>query len=148
MDEAAVADAAELDRLRNEFRLTAHLQPLSRDSLRQVCDGVHGCGTPSSPGSLLSDPADDDDIPGSHPLEAEHGISSPDPKVMDEGSFVQLQPHPFAPQYWGRRGSAPGCIGIYASAELAAAALVFLQGALNPPRRSSAPVEAGSDCKN
>ena len=52
----------------------------------------------------------------------------------------------------GRRGSAPGCIGVYASAELAAAALVFLQGALTNsstvastavPRRSSAPVEAG-----
>ena len=55
-----------------------------------------------------------------------------------------LPSHPFltAPQYWGRRGSAPGCIGIYASrAELAAAALVFLS--LNP-RRSSAPVEGGS----
>lgn len=149
VDETAVADAVELDRLRDEFRLTAHLQPLSiRDSGRQICDGVHGCGTPSSPDSSLSDPDDDDDIPGSHPLEAEHGISSPDPKVLDEGSFVQLHPHPFAPQYWGRRGSAPGCIGIYASAELAAAALVFLQGALNPPRRSSAPVEAGSDSKN
>lgn len=147
VDEAVVVDAAELDRLRDEFRLTAHLQHRGSGG-RQICDGVHGCGTPSSGSrqSLLSDCVhDDDDIPGSHPLDAEHGVSSPDPK--DETSFIQL-PTPFAPHYWGRRGSAPGCIGIYASAELAAAALVFLQG-LTPPRRSSAPVEAGgSDCRN
>jgi hypothetical protein len=146
LDETAVVDEAEMDRLRDEFRLMAHLQD---NSSRHVCDGIHGCGTPSSSDSHLSDclPAhEDDDIPGSHPLEAEHGISSPDPKVLDEGSFIQLPA--FAPQYWGRRGSAPGCIGIYGSAEIAAAALVFLQGALVPPRRSSAPVEAGSDSKN
>ena len=98
-DESAVVDVAEMDRLRDEFRLTAHLQ--HRDSGRRICDGVHGCETPSSPGSpqsLLSDclQADDDDIPGSHPLEAEHCISSPDPKGPDEGSFIPL-PHPFAP---------------------------------------------------
>lgn len=127
-------DVEELERLRHEFRLTARLQ-------QKVCDGVHGCGTPSSPESSLSVSPD---IPGSHPLEAERGISSPDQKVMGQSSFLQLPgltPHPFAPHYWGRRGSAPGCIGIYSSAEMAAAALAFLQGSLNPPRRSSAPVQ-------
>lgn len=133
-------DADELERLRHEFRLTAHLQ-------QKVCDGVHGCGTPSSPGSDLSESSlpVSDDIPGTHPLE--EGICSPDQKVLGQSSFLQLPslaPHPFAPHYWGRRGSAPGCIGIYSSAEMAAAALVFLQGALNPPRRSSAPVESAA----
>ena len=44
----------------------------------------------------------------------------------------------------GRRGSAPGCIGVYASCELAAA-LVFLHGAVTsqdqPLRRSSFPAD-------
>ena len=147
LDERTVVDVSELERLRHEFRLTAHLRPTER---KQECDGIHGCGTPSTAGSsqidLTADGASDcdDDIPGRNPLDAEHGFSSPDQKGLSDASFMQLPPpHPFASHYWGRRGSAPGCIGIYASAELAAAALVFLQGTLNPPRRSSAPVEAG-----
>lgn len=46
----------------------------------------------------------------------------------------------------GRRGSAPGCIGIYAAASCelaaAAAAFVFIQGTINSTiRRSSAPMD-------
>jgi len=55
----------------------------------------------------------------------------------------------------GRRGSAPGCIGIYANCEIAAAAaLVFLHGAVTSnqsvhqqKRRSSFPVEKPTNIK-
>lgn len=49
----------------------------------------------------------------------------------------------------GRRGSAPGCIGVYTSCELAAALMLHLQGAVKShPRRSSAPVEHIKSRKN
>ena len=151
----------ELYKLRNLYKrsLTLELEsPADPDGQnRKTCDGVHGCGTPSSVCTPESDQSasllevcvndineDEDDLLGANPLDAEHGISSPDQKAVNDASFLQLPGFTFAPQYWGRRGSAPGCISIYTSAELAAAALVFLQGTLNPPRRSSAPVETAS----
>lgn len=139
-----------------------------KDQGGKFCDGIHGCGTPSSLGSPASEFSSDggsnadsddtsEDILSNHPLKTHSDPTDHDPfSSPDADPFLDPlqsshhlpQAHPFAPQYWGRRGSAPGCIGFYASAELAAAALVFLQGTLNSnPRRSSAPVEAGNNRK-
>ncbi|XP_054152985.1 high affinity cAMP-specific 3',5'-cyclic phosphodiesterase 7A-like [Oppia nitens] len=60
------------------------------------------------------------------------------PSQTPIGSYLYDKKHMI-----GRRGSAPGCIGIYASCELAAA-LVFFHGAVanqDPQRRSSFPAE-------
>lgn len=138
--------------------LSIPVQRHEEEETEPPCDGIHGCGTPSSLGSPASDFSSDggsasdtsEDILSNHPLKTHSDPTDHDPfsspgadPFLDPLQSSHHLPHPFAPQYWGRRGSAPGCIGFYASAELAAAALVFLQGTLNSnPRRSSAPVEA------
>lgn len=60
--------------------------------------------------------------------------------------YNEFQSHKQLHYVGGRRGSAPGCIGIYAAASCelaaAAAALVFIQDTINSTiRRSSAPMD-------
>ncbi|RWS06104.1 uncharacterized protein B4U79_11900 [Dinothrombium tinctorium] len=117
------------------------------------CNGVDGCGTPTVSFITTSTSSEDfeDCLSGERsadnfenniptPFSAVPGLSSnPLPPLSSHSLFDTAQ------YLSGRRGSAPGCIGIYTSCELAAAAaLVFLHGAVtsqHQKRRSSFPVE-------
>ncbi|KAI1288463.1 cAMP-specific 3',5'-cyclic phosphodiesterase 7B [Halotydeus destructor] len=116
-------------------------------SRKSQCDGIHGCGTPStispiaeSPTTPLSPKSSSDSTGDKQPIfiHLEFGTRS-----HSNLALAHKRSQGAAQYCGGRRGSAPGCIGVYTSCELAAA-LVFLQGAIkssHQPRRSSAPVD-------
>ncbi|RWS26202.1 hypothetical protein B4U80_09657 [Leptotrombidium deliense] len=138
---ALIVDYNELKEFSKQFKLKTSVK----------CTGVNGCGTPT--GSTSTSTSISDDLQEIFDIERTNDFG----KLRTSFSAVPaLSSHPLPPissqslldtaQYLsGRRGSAPGGIGVYTNSELAAAAaIVFLHGAVasqHQTRRSSFPVE-------